>query len=376
MKVVYNSFNGRYADNPRAVHLGLQRLRPGLEHVWLIDPRHAAGFPADVATVPIRSEEAVATLESADVLVSNTHTTLDRWTKQPGQVYLQTWHGTPLKRIHRAAISHPDPAMMDALDVEIADWDHLISPSPAATALLRSAFDYRGSVLETGYPRNDQLTGRGVAERQARARARLGLDPDVRVLLWAPTWRDDDVDDPDVPDGLDVAALADRLGPGWVVLLRRHYFLGHRPPHVGHPRVRDLSDYPDIGELHLAADVLVSDYSSSIFDFVVTGRPVIIYAYDLEHFRDKLRGFTLDLETELPGPVVQDPDTLVAMLTRLPELQRAWADRYAAFRERFCAMEDGRATDRVIESVWQAAEGTVQRARATRPSSQTGASDS
>ena len=371
MKVVYNSFNGRYADNPRAVFEGLRRLRPGLEHVWLADPRHVAGFPADVATVPIRSDRAVAALESADVLVSNTHTDLDPWTKQPGQVYLQTWHGTPLKRIHRSALSHPEPTLMDALDVEIRRWDHLISPSPAATTLLRSAFGYTGSVLETGYPRNDQLTGPGVEERRARARARLGLSAAAPVVLWAPTWRDDDVDDTDVPDGLDAAALAEQLGPDAVVLVRRHYYLGHRPASSHHPRVRDLSSHPDIGELHLAADVLVTDYSSSIFDFVVTGRPVALYAYDLEHFRDRLRGFTLDLETELPGPVVQDQAVLADVLAELPALRVAWAERYAAFRERFCSLEDGRATERVVEALWPA-EPAVQRARSTRFSSQTG----
>ena len=371
VKVVYNSFNGRYADNPRAVYEGLRRLRPGLEHVWLADPRHAAGFPADAPTVPIRSDAAVAALESADVLVANCHTDLDRWTKQPGQVYLQTWHGTPLKRIHRSALSQPDAALMDALDDEISRWDHLISPSPAATTLLRSAFGYRGSVLETGYPRNDQLTGPGVDARRARARARLGLADGVRVVLWAPTYRDDDVDAADVPDGLDAAALADRLGPDTVVLLRRHYYLGHRPAFAGHPRVRDLSSHPDIGELHLAADVLVTDYSSSVFDFVVTGRPVVVYAYDLEHFRDRLRGFTLDLETELPGPVVQDQDVLGDVLAELPGMQAAWAERYAAFRQRFCALEDGRATARVVEALWPA-DASAQRTRSTRFSSQTG----
>ena len=191
------------------------------------------------------------------------------------------------------------------------------------------------------------------------------------MVLWAPTWRDDDVHDPDVPDGLDAAALADRLGPDVVVLLRRHYYLDHRPASAAHPRVRDLSAHPDIGELHLAADVLVTDYSSSIFDFVVTGRPVVLYAYDLDHFRDRLRGLTLDLATELPGPVVQDQDVLTGVLAELPALQAAWKERYAAFRERFCALEDGRATDRVIEALWPA-EGSGQRTRSTRLSSQTG----
>ena len=375
MKVVYNSFNGRYSDNPRAIFEALLVQRPGLEHVWLVDDRHAHAFPPDVATVPIRSDQAVAALESADVLVANGHTDLDTWTKRPGSTYLQTWHGTPLKRIHRSALSHPEAEVMDLIDAEIARWDHLISPSAAATALLRSAFGYAGSVLETGYPRNDRLAGPGADARRAQARSRLGLADGTTVVLYAPTYRDDDVDDEDVPLGLDLGAFADRLGEDHVVLLRRHYYLGHRRPFAGSPRVQDLSSHPDISELYLAADVLVTDYSSSIFDFAVTGRPIVIYAYDLEHYRDRLRGFTLDLETDLPGPLVQDQASLDALLADLPDLQARYAERYAAFTERYCRLEDGRATDRVIEAVWPSG-GTGHRTLSTLFSSHTGSFDS
>ncbi|MFL6064317.1 MAG: CDP-glycerol glycerophosphotransferase family protein [Friedmanniella sp.] len=352
MKVVYNSFNGRYADNPRAIFEALRRQRPDAEHVWLAARQHAATFPADVATVPILSRHASAALEAADVVVANCHTDLDPWEKRPGVTYLQTWHGTPLKRIHRAALTHPEPMLMDALDAEIERWDHLLSPSAAATPLLRSAFGYTGNVLETGYPRNDVLAGRRAGQRRAQVRRRLGVSDATTVILYAPTYRDDEVADVDVPLAVDLEALADRLGPDHLLLLRKHYYLGHQNRVPDSVRVRDVSAEPDIAELHLAADVLVTDYSSSIFDFAVTGKPIVLFAYDLEHYRDRLRGFTLDLTTEMPGPVVTDATELADVLADLPGLRREWAERYAAFQDRFCNLDDGYASDRVLQAVW------------------------
>ncbi|WP_369070255.1 CDP-glycerol glycerophosphotransferase family protein [Kineococcus terrestris] len=353
MRVVWNAFNGRYADNPRALHEALlARGRTGDEHLWLADARHAAAFPPGTATVPIGTPEAVAALESADLLVSNTHVQLDEWRKPPGARYLQTWHGTPLKRIHRDAASLPAEDVMAALDEDIARWDHLVSPSPAATQLLLAAFGRTGAVLETGYPRNDVLNAGDRDERRARVRAALGVPEGATAVLYAPTYRDDEAAAAtDAPLGLDVAALTERLGPDVVVLLRLHHYVAHhRRPATGE-RVRDASGHPNISDLYLAADVLVTDYSSSMFDFAVTGKPVLLYAYDLEHYRDRLRGFTIDLETEGPGPVLRDQDSLTAALRDLPGVAAASEEQYARFRERWCALEDGRASERVLDAL-------------------------
>jgi CDP-glycerol glycerophosphotransferase len=116
--------------------------------------------------------------------------------------------------------------------------------------------------------------------------------------------------------------------------------------------VRDVSGHPDISDLYLAADVLVTDYSSSMFDFAVTGKPIVLYAYDLAHYRDRLRGFTLDLAAEAPGPIVLDQEALTDALLDLPAVAAAHADRYARFVARYCALEDGRASARVVAAVW------------------------
>ena len=351
MRIVYNAFNGRYADSPRALHRGLLARGVEAEHVWLQDERFVGGFPADVATVPIGTRAAVAALESADVLVSNTHIQLDRWEKPAGAFYLQTWHGTPLKRIHRAAASVPGEEVMRALDEDIARWDALVSQGPAATRLLREAFGYAGTVLETGYPRNDVLLAPDAAARRAALREELGIADGTTAVLYAPTYRDDTVDAADAPDGLDLERLVSRLGPAYTVLLRQHYYLYRRPVRTGLAGLVDVSDNPDIADLYLAADAMVTDYSSAMFDFAVTGKPLLLHPYDLERYRDQLRGFTFDLDTEGPGALVLDPEVLAESLLALPETSAEDAARYAAFRRRWTALEDGHATDRVLDRV-------------------------
>ncbi|WP_432493934.1 CDP-glycerol glycerophosphotransferase family protein [Kineococcus auxinigenes] len=360
MKIVYNAFNGRYADNPRALHEALLAHRGPLggarggevEHVWLADPRHAAAFPPGAATVPIGTPQAVAELESADVLVSNTHVQLDRWRKRPGTTYLQTWHGTPLKRIHRDAVFLPPEEVMAALDEDIARWDLLVTPGGEGTRLLRAAFGYSGAVLETGYPRNDVLLAPDRHARRARVREALGVPDGATAVLYAPTYRDDEVAaGGGAPLGLDVEALAQRLGDDAVLLLRLHHYAGRRHRPAGGARVRDASGHPDVSDLYLAADVLVTDYSSSMFDFAVTGKPIVVYAYDLEHYRDRLRGFTLDLRAEAPGPVLLDQESLTGALLDLPAVAAAHADRHARFVQRYCALEDGRAGERVLAAL-------------------------
>ncbi|MFQ1002061.1 CDP-glycerol glycerophosphotransferase family protein [Modestobacter sp. SSW1-42] len=355
MRVVWNSFNGRYSDNPRALYEALLARGGGEEHVWLADPRQAAAFPADAVTVPIGTPAAVAALESADVLVANTHIQLDRWRKPPGARYLQTWHGTPLKRIHRDATSLPPDAVLATLDEDIARWDWLVTPGGEGTRLLRSAFRYPGPLLETGYPRNDVLLAPDRDARRARVREVLGIADGVTAVLYAPTYRDDEArPGVDARLGLDVAALAGRLGDGAVLLLRLHHYMGHQQRPAGDRRVRDVSGHPDIADLYLAADVLVTDYSSSMFDFAVTGKPIVLFAYDLAHYEGRLRGFTFDLRTGAPGPVVRDQAALTEALLDLPAVAAAHADDHARFVARWCAQEDGHASDRVLAAVWPA----------------------
>src|SRR3954447_14596076 len=186
MRIAYNSYAGRYSDSPRALYEALADSADQHDHVWLADPRHVATFPPSVETVEIGSAECVDALESADLLIANTHTEVE-WSKAPGAVYLQTWHGTPLKRIHWDVLWAPE-GRLERLQRDVDRWDLLLSPNAYSTPYLRQAFHFEGEVLETGYPRNDILSSPERDDVRAGVRERLGIKDGVRAVLYAPTW--------------------------------------------------------------------------------------------------------------------------------------------------------------------------------------------
>jgi CDP-glycerol glycerophosphotransferase len=191
-----------------------------------------------------------------------------------------------------------------------------------------------------GYPRNDVLTtGDGAAIRAA-----LGIVPAERVLLYAPTWRDDRQE---MVDFVDPAALAAEVDA--VILVRGHSRTLQPGRDAAGPRVIDVTGYPDTSQLLLAADGLITDYSSVMFDFSVTGKPMFFLVPDIEHYRGELRGFYFDLAAHAPGPVVRTQDELVEALRTAAPAEHA--QKYALWREKFNARDDGHAAERVVARI-------------------------
>jgi CDP-glycerol glycerophosphotransferase len=236
---------------------------------------------------------------------------------------------------------------------DFSKWDFLVSQSPFSTEIFRRAFRFEGEILETGYPRNDILNSPEAAATRARVREALGIDDGVRAVLYAPTWRDNVVDDQGALRfslSLDAQRLESALGADHRLLVRLHYLLA--PASLGNGAfVSDVSGHPDIRELYLAADVLITDYSSAMFDFAVTGKPIVLFPYDLDEYRDSVRGFYFDLEAEAPGPVCTSTDAVIDALRELDSVHAAHAARYLRFRERFCPLDDGSAAARVVDRV-------------------------
>jgi len=226
--------------------------------------------------------------------------------------------------------------------LESRRWDVLLSQNDHSTQVLRRAYGFRGPVWQEGYPRDDVLATPDGAE----IRRRLGIEPGTTVVLYAPTWRDDRLAH---VDHIDVAAFTDALGPGHVTLIRGHSRTLRVGQDVRGSNVIDVTGYPDVADLYLVADVLITDYSSVMFDFSVTGKPILFFTPDLEDYRRRLRGFYFDLLEAAPGPVVQDAAELVTLVKNREAVAADYADRYAAWRERFNPRDDGHASDRVVQ---------------------------
>ena len=286
-----------------------------------------------------------------------------------GQVYLQCWHGTPLKRLGYD-ITGEGNAMNSLREIhrkyrlEGEKVDFFLSPSPFASACFRSAWQLErwgkgDAILEVGYPRNDALVN-APADAGAAIRSRLGIPAGKRVILYAPTFRDDQhisgqgyACDP----AIDFAMLRQALGQDYVILFRAHYLVASRFDFAAWDGfVLDVSGEAEINELYLAADLLLTDYSSTMFDFAVLRRPILFYMYDLEQYRDRLRGFYFDLN-ELPGPILTRPDQLPGAIRESEHFR--WDEGWEAFRRRFAPLEDGRAAERVIEAVIKREEREV-----------------
>ncbi|RZI94929.1 MAG: glycosyl/glycerophosphate transferase [Microbacterium sp.] len=350
--VFFESFYGRNAScNPLAIDRELARVVPEVVRYWSVVD---LSVPVPDGAVPVveGSPEWWRARGAARLLVVNDWLRR-RFARRPGQVVLQTWHGTPLKRLalHRAGFH---PRRMLAVIREARRWNILLAQNPYAAGVLRAAYAFRRPVWVEGYPRNDILTS-GDADA---VRRELGVDPGQRVILYAPTWRDDREQ---IVDFLDLDRLA--VAADAVVLVRGHSRTLLPGVDAVGPRVIDVTAYPDISRLLVAADALITDYSSVMFDFTVTGRPVFFFAPDLDHYRGELRGFYFDLAANAPGPVVSSQDELEAALTD-PEITARYADRYAAWRERFNARDDGRATERVVARILD--QGLLDRSTAAR----------
>ncbi|MBX3194596.1 MAG: CDP-glycerol glycerophosphotransferase family protein [Microbacteriaceae bacterium] len=357
--VFLESFYGQSAsDNPLGIHRALGELSPATNRYWSVADGSVA-IPEGGIRIVEGSREWWRVRGAARVLIVNDWLR-KRFRRRRGQHVLQTWHGTMLKRL--ALDRSPGLRTRIAVLRERSRWDALLAQNAYSERIFRSAYAMRGPIWVDGYPRNDILA-LPQAERATRrdaVRAAVGAPHDARAVLYAPTWRDDRTE---MVDYLDLIGFARELGDDYVLLVRGHSRTLRYGQDLEGAGLIDVTSYPDMTELLLLADVLVTDYSSSMFDFAGTGKPVVFFTPDLAHYSADLRGFYFDLLAEAPGPVVHDRDALLdAILTaraddalgnrvhgnRAHGNDARDASAHHAWRERFTPHDDGRAGERVV----------------------------
>ncbi|MGP1370055.1 MAG: CDP-glycerol glycerophosphotransferase family protein [Eggerthia catenaformis] len=356
--IVFESFRGAsYSDTPKYIYEYLAKNYPGeYKFVWVLNDKSYT-LPYEGQIVKRFSRKYAYYMGIAKYFVFNTRQPL--WfRKREEQIFLETWHGTPLKRLafDQEEVTAASPSYKTQFYRQKQEWDFLIAANKFSSDVFRSCFMYDGPMLETGYPRNDLLKDPDRDEITIELKKKCGIPLSKRTILYAPTWRDDEY----YGNGsykfqikLNLEMMRKELGDEYVVILRTHYYIADNIDLTGlEDFAYNLSKYDDVTEIYLMSDILITDYSSVFFDYAGLRRPMLFFTYDLDKYRDILRGFYIDMEKELPGPLVYTTEEVINRIKSIDEMNKEYASRYDAFYERFCCWEDGHATKRVVDAVF------------------------
>lgn len=347
-RVVFSSYYGRgYSDSPRAIAQALLDTGEDLDLLWLVSsPEEAATLPQGIRPVDYRGWGRILALSTAKVWVDNCRK-YDR-RKRKGQYYMQTWHGFALKRIEADAAEALEPEYVRGCRLDSAHCDLMVAGSRFMEELYHRSFWYSGPVALYGSPRNDVFFR--PQEETARAIRRFfGLPEDRKLVLYAPTFRADHSTAAYglAPEPL-LEALGKRFGGDWSLLVRLHPNVTAQSAGLfayDGDRVLDATKYPEMAELLCAADVLLTDYSSCMFDFALSGKPCLQFATDIETYRND-RNFYFPLD-ELPFPLAQSNEALARAVETFDG--EAYACRWKSFTEENGFREDGHAAERCAD---------------------------
>lgn len=363
--VIFIAFHGRgYSDNPRAIYEAMRQdpRFEGYRFIWFIKKHKQKQITIPGAEVKeYFSFSYFYYMSKAKYWIINCKMP-DYIAKKEEQVYLQTWHGTPLKRLahdieaaedmtfYRSAVSFAQ--MTQSYDIDVARYNYMISPNRFCTEVFQSAFRIqRERLIETGYPRNDFICNT-TKEEMERLKEKYQLPKDKKIVLYAPTWRDNSY----VASGYTFELKADFhkwkeiLGEEYIVVFKPHYLIinTYEKDSSLQGFLYSIPAEADIRELYVISDMLITDYSSVFFDYAILKRPIYFYMYDIEEYANDLRGFYLDIHKDLPGDIYTNEDELLAAVKQDAYDETA----YQAFYERFCSCEDGKAAKRVIDIVF------------------------
>jgi CDP-glycerol glycerophosphotransferase len=347
-------FGEKATDNGLAIQAELRRRGSDLPVYWAVHD-HSIPVPDGGIPVVVNSREWFELAFSATYYLDNMYQP-EYHHKPEGQVLVQTFHGYPFKQMGLPHWRHQNfpEERIESYARRSSEWDFLVSPARYATPLLTRDFGYDGPVLEIGYPRNDVLQSADAERIRAEVRASLGIRGDQMAVLYAPTFRDylaRNDNHAAMSDFFDFDAFGDAFGDDAVLLMRGHAFHARTRSRVGsRGRMIDVTDYPEVSDLYLAADTAVVDYSSLRFDFGVTGKPMVFLVPDLERYVET-RGWLFDFEPTAPGPRVSTTAEVIEALADLAALRTRYSAEYDAFRKTFLDLEDGHAAARFVDAV-------------------------
>lgn len=326
-KIVFYRPGGGYGDNPKAIAERIHHFYPDMKLVWACSN---AGFfstiPDYVKPVIFESEEFYKEFATAGAWVCST-TLPNGMLKRDGQLYIQTWHGDKFpKKIANdvaADIGSYQWRKVAGKFCESRICDYYVTGCEWFVPVAASALDYTGAFLRCGMPRNDCLVNLDPV-KCAKIKKAIGIDPDVKVLIYAPTYRDYEKSPDTVGSDIDLVAIIDALEKKyackWICLMRAHggKHLTVNGSEIADARFMDLTTYPDMADLLMISDMLISDYSSCAGDFAITGKMVLMYQDDIDQYTSKARTLYFTRE-ESPYFTASNMDEALEIINRVTD---------------------------------------------------------
>lgn len=280
--------------------------------------------------------------------------------KKKGNIYIQTWHGTPLKKLgldmnfinmggHKNIEEYKSTFKQNS-----SRWDYLISQNDYSNEIFKSAFAFNKKILNIGYPRNDLLFNYDVNKLEEIKKS-LHIPANYKVILYAPTWRDNRYDEKGnykftIP--IDLKQFIDNLGEEYILILKPHYLIADKLDISNYKeKVRLCGIGQDIQELYLISDILITDYSSVMFDYSILRKPIIFFMYDLEEYKNEMREFYFDILEEAPGQIVLNNEELINAIKEIDYNTEKYSGKYKTFNEKYNSKDIGNASEKIIQVI-------------------------
>lgn len=367
--ICFKAFNGKsYSCSPKAIYeyMLTQEQFKDFKFIWVFKEPEKHRYLEKNPNTTLVQDSTRAYLKAMAVSKYWIHNyrVSDHIYPKENQIYVQCWHGTPLKKLGYD-ITKGDNVLNSIEEirfkykVDAAKFKAILSPSRFASEKFISAWNLKAigkenCVIEQGYPRNDKLFHADEADRQ-RVRKALGIEGvNKKIIFYAPTWRDNQHDSTigyTYKTEVDFDKLKEALGDEYIILFRAHYLVANSFDFEKYSGfVYDVSSYDDINDLYIVSDLLITDYSSVFFDYANLRRPMLFYMYDFDSYKNEMRDFYFDID-ELPGPIVKDEDSLIEAIRGLDRYMLAYGEKYIAFHNKFNYLDDGHASARVVDAV-------------------------
>ena len=365
--IIFSAFAGSsYTCSPKAIYEYIVKdpKYKSYKFVWAFKkPEEKAKYFNDKRTTIVKynSKEFFEKLSQAKYWVFNFKTP-EYFIKKQEQIFIQCWHGTPLKRLGCDIEIEKGNKATELKDIhksyidDAKKYDYFISPSKFATEKFCSSFglnklNKENIIIEKGYPRNEYLF-KFKQEEVNEIKKKNNIPKNKKVILYAPTFRDNQYQagkGHTYKLGINLLRLKEELDEDYIILMRLHYLVSNNIDVSQFKNfVYDVSDYEDINELYVISDLLITDYSSVFFDYANLKRPILFYMYDLEEYKNNIRDFYIDLD-ELPGPIVKNEKDLIVNIKNIESINKEYASKYKDFRNKYNYLDNGEVTAKVVK---------------------------